>query len=292
MINNISDWDIDFRQTEPGALQTRLDFRSGNDVTLMDISMSHAVHQTGVSPKGFISVGLVRPNRIKSWNGCDFSASELVCFGNTKPFDGVGTTRFRGLTISISHQFSEALADEVGLPISEVLFGGSQPVIVRNCEYLENLHDAKRRSFAGGGQSLSREQEEDVLLNLLQATHRGRNSEDKSAPFARSKARRLAIDAMTANDTENLTIGDICHESAASWRTLDRAFKEEFGIGPKRYYLNLRLSRVRTALMDNEGNRNVVDIANDFGFWHMGDFAREYRKLFGDLPSVALKNNS
>jgi len=32
----------------------------------------------------------------------------------------------------------------------------------------------------------------------------------------------------------------------------------------------------------------VVDIANDWGFWHMGHFAREYRKMFCELPAESL----
>jgi len=30
------------------------------------------------------------------------------------------------------------------------------------------------------------------------------------------------------------------------------------------------------------------DIANVWGFWHMGDFAQRYRRLFGELPAEQL----
>ena len=32
----------------------------------------------------------------------------------------------------------------------------------------------------------------------------------------------------------------------------------------------------------------VADVANEWGFWHMGGFAADYRKLFGELPSTTL----
>lgn len=35
----------------------------------------------------------------------------------------------------------------------------------------------------------------------------------------------------------------------------------------------------------------VTDIANDWGFWHMGQFAADYRELFGELPSQTLKRD-
>jgi len=30
-------------------------------------------------------------------------------------------------------------------------------------------------------------------------------------------------------------------------------------------------------------------VANAWGFWHMGQFARDYRRLFGELPSDTLR---
>ena len=36
---------------------------------------------------------------------------------------------------------------------------------------------------------------------------------------------------------------------------------------------------------------NVVDIANAWGFWHSGQFAADYKQLFGELPSTTLKGS-
>jgi AraC family ethanolamine operon transcriptional activator len=60
------------------------------------------------------------------------------------------------------------------------------------------------------------------------------------------------------------------------------------GIGPKRYLLNLRLTQARRQLKIAPPNAKVADIANDWGFWHMGHFAREYRKMFCELPAESL----
>jgi AraC family ethanolamine operon transcriptional activator len=29
----------------------------------------------------------------------------------------------------------------------------------------------------------------------------------------------------------------------------------------------------------------IADVANRWGFWHMGQFAADYRRQFGELPS-------
>jgi transcriptional regulator GlxA family with amidase domain len=66
-------------------------------------------------------------------------------------------------------------------------------------------------------------------------------------------------------------------------RTLERAFKEHFGIGPKAYLIRRRLSGARDALVRDDGPTAIVDVANEWGFWHMGQFAKDYRALFGEL---------
>jgi len=32
-------------------------------------------------------------------------------------------------------------------------------------------------------------------------------------------------------------------------------------------------------------------MANRHGFWHMGQFAKDYKNLFGELPSQTLSKN-
>jgi AraC family ethanolamine operon transcriptional activator len=61
-----------------------------------------------------------------------------------------------------------------------------------------------------------------------------------------------------------------------------------YGVTPKAYINALRLNAVRKLLKLSTGNERVVDAANAWGFWHMGKFAADYRKLFGENPSQTL----
>ena len=74
-----------------------------------------------------------------------------------------------------------------------------------------------------------------------------------------------------------------------SARTLEYAFQETFGMAPKPWLMKRSLNRVRSELRRARGTETTVaDIANDWGFWHMGQFAADYRKMFGKLPSQTL----
>ena len=84
-------------------------------------------------------------------------------------------------------------------------------------------------------------------------------------------------------------VQELCSMFEVSERTLEYAFREHLGIGPKQYLKTYRLNKVRKILRQGlQDKAKIVDIANRFGFWHMGQFAADYRKLFGELPSETL----
>jgi len=81
--------------------------------------------------------------------------------------------------------------------------------------------------------------------------------------------------------------------TGVSERTLQYVFIEQFGISPKRYVMNVRLNAVRKALLRAVPEKvTVSDIAHRFGFWHMSQFAADFRRLFGKLPSETLNKTS
>jgi AraC-like DNA-binding protein len=84
---------------------------------------------------------------------------------------------------------------------------------------------------------------------------------------------------------------DIYEAVSVSRRSLIYGFKDIFGIGPMSYLKIQRLNGVRRAffLADPKINR-VKKIAYAWGFWHLGHFSRDYKKMFGQTPSETLKN--
>jgi len=83
-----------------------------------------------------------------------------------------------------------------------------------------------------------------------------------------------------------LSINELCSVTGVSERSLRRLFHDRYGISPKNYLIRTRLNYVRRDLKDCFNvKEKIADIANNHGFWHMGQFAADYRKLFGELPS-------
>jgi transcriptional regulator GlxA family with amidase domain len=62
-------------------------------------------------------------------------------------------------------------------------------------------------------------------------------------------------------------------------------------MSPHRYLALRRMNLVRRALMMADPARTTVtQIATDHGFWELGRFSVAYRRLFGEAPSVTLRN--
>ena len=111
------------------------------------------------------------------------------------------------------------------------------------------------------------------------------------------KASLLRKAQLVLSDTEQLpiTVSQLCQRIATSSSTLNRAFLEEYGMSPKSYIRARCLSSVRDELAHAPPETKIADVANRWGFWHMGQFALDFRKLFGDSPSqyraAAMKRN-
>ena len=77
---------------------------------------------------------------------------------------------------------------------------------------------------------------------------------------------------------------ELMARAAEGWR-LNYAFRERFDLTPKQYLKAVQLKRVRQDLVTCEPGATVAEIAGRWGFWHMGQFARDYRRTFNELPS-------
>jgi AraC family transcriptional regulator, ethanolamine operon transcriptional activator len=72
-------------------------------------------------------------------------------------------------------------------------------------------------------------------------------------------------------------------------RTLRLVFTEQYGAGPTHVLRCRRLCQAQRALLHAPAGTRVAGIAARFGFWHLGQFASDYRALLGERPSETLR---
>jgi AraC family transcriptional regulator, ethanolamine operon transcriptional activator len=69
---------------------------------------------------------------------------------------------------------------------------------------------------------------------------------------------------------------------------LQNCVEDVTGLPPLAYIRCLRLNEVRRLLRSNSA-RPISCIAYDWGFSHLSQFAQDYRRQFGELPSETLR---
>lgn len=86
-----------------------------------------------------------------------------------------------------------------------------------------------------------------------------------------------------------ITRDQLAKVSCRSIRSLSRAFEKKHGIGPMAFIKQRRLDAAYLDLLGAKPETtSVSQIAFSYGFAHVGKFAMEYGKIFGQSPSVSL----
>jgi AraC-like DNA-binding protein len=91
---------------------------------------------------------------------------------------------------------------------------------------------------------------------------------------------------------EHITLADLATVSDTSPSSLLRAFRIYRDTSPMKYVKHLRLELAQRALLSGtNGTVRVTDVAMDHGFFQLGRFSADYRRVFGELPSVTLRRH-
>ncbi|MGO9302290.1 MAG: helix-turn-helix domain-containing protein, partial [Candidatus Korobacteraceae bacterium] len=107
--------------------------------------------------------------------------------------------------------------------------------------------------------------------------------------FPRNQIIRTSMDFVEQCGGEYLSVEQLASAASVSERTLRDAFQQYFGVAPVQYLNRRTLHQVRRALKAADPSvATVTEIATQFGVWQLGRFARDYRVLFGELPSETL----
>ncbi len=115
------------------------------------------------------------------------------------------------------------------------------------------------------------------------------NSKSFLKPSRRAKLIAQAEREMLANLEKPLTLKQLAENLGSSSSALLYGFQELFGVSPMRYLKVRRLHAVRQRLKTRDTeNCTIVILASEFGFYSPSHFTRDYKTMFGELPSETL----
>jgi AraC-like DNA-binding protein len=131
----------------------------------------------------------------------------------------------------------------------------------------------------------------DELHTALWATL---SSWQKPSKMGRPELPRATIlrklrDWLERDPDEPVFVSEICADLGLSFATLRRIFIEWYGVPPARYLLMRRYYIARRMLRRGK-HSSIAEVAQRCGFWDASRFSSGYQSLFGELPSVTVKN--
>ena len=108
---------------------------------------------------------------------------------------------------------------------------------------------------------------------------------------ARRAVARRARAFVDGQFREPFHMEDLCHATGVGVRTLQRSFKQCFGVTVTAYLKAVRLDAAyRDLIAANPAQNSVTAIALRNGCPHLGRFSSEFRQRFGQLPSETLRS--
>ena len=85
-----------------------------------------------------------------------------------------------------------------------------------------------------------------------------------------------------------VTLTELSRHCGVAQRTLEYAFRHVYDTTPLAFIRSQRLTRNRMALLSARASTSISDTARACGFTHMGQYCKDYRRLFGETPSTTL----
>lgn len=106
------------------------------------------------------------------------------------------------------------------------------------------------------------------------------------------RAVRRALEAMQANVGHRWTIDELAAIAGTSGRTLQRQFLAFLGRTPYAALRDIGFEQARRELLLGLNGGKIMDVAARCGFSHLGRFAVEYRRRYGETPSQTVKRQA
>jgi AraC family transcriptional regulator, glycine betaine-responsive activator len=114
--------------------------------------------------------------------------------------------------------------------------------------------------------------------------HKERQRMDRHARYQVRNPRLVSvIEMMEGSLAEPMSLQRIADRAGLSTRQMQRLFHEHIGKAPAPFYLQLRLERARTLIL--ETTRAIGEVALECGFTSTSHFCNAYKRVLGRTPS-------
>jgi len=285
---NLTRWQQEYDQLSPGSFYGRLDEVALETIQVFKEYTGQALRQDCRVWPNSLWIGIPTTRQGARINGQTLSAGEVMCRPGGRDFELVTPQAFDiyGLVIQLPALAEAAKRQGVSLDKRWQV----KPRRQAAGETLNAVSFLIERLLTSQTLAIASHIHQDILLMALLELLQGEQPGAELPPSYTH--RKEVVDRVKRYVDEHLdgpvTMEELCQLTHVSRRTLQYSFTTILGISPLQFLRLTRLNRVRRALRAASPEQSVTGIATYWGFWHLGQFAHDYKQQFGESPSQTL----
>lgn len=288
-------WDQEYSQMSRGCFAGSLEVVQALSCQVMRERWNQKVQYRGTGLTGCVAAALVLDQTARAtWVGEYADMDTVLLQASGKEADLLTGEHWDSLVLAISHEemayVTTALAGHEGTTgdfnaTVKLSHSAANDLRQNGLALLENA----QINLASDKPLLARYLRQFVRLFLWEITNALEHSHAPVDTNRSVEIFRQANDLARSDDTGELGLTEICALLQVSLRTLNYAFLDVCETPPATWLRRLRLNRVyRTLKQAAPEEYSVKRAALDAGFVHQGHFGKQYKQLFGKLPSCTL----
>ena len=292
-------WEFAVSQLGPSEELSRATLYQTANIGYNSFQYGSAYDQCLRSREGFLSFGLLDADNPTTWAHDRLIPNDgLTVFPHDEDLKGASPVGFCGSGIHFAKDFITSLAEDIyNQPIDLLV---PQPgTYMTDTEKLGVLRQEllNWQQLASPGADVRpviiERREESLALAVINALIDEKFTEKESL-MRSTRSVSLALNIIHNSELESISAMELCKLTQCSQRTLEKCFTKRLGITPKKYIKCLRLAEVHKVLRNFDAcdYDSIIELAGVNGFWHMGQFAADYRRIYGELPSKTLSRKS
>lgn len=227
----------------------------------------------------------------------NIAPGDLAIAGGGERFYFTTSTDYDQVVIYLERGYvDQAWTSLTGMPLKEpIVFLGKIsngdkawralcPILMSIAEYARGEWDTSHAKY------LPDRLREMLILSLLTNQPHSHHPADTPATSGHRPQLQKFQGALLERLEEPTSLTQLSLVTGTPIRTIQWIFKKEIGMGPMQWLREQRLFAIHQKLLDQQGNvPRITELALRFQLTHLGEFARHYRKYFGETPSETAK---
>ena len=294
-------WDLEFLQLGKGRFRADILQLGDKDLQIGRVQYNKLLLQNGSAPRTGYTFAIHHWESAPFlWRYQDFDFDSIIVFPENRELHGVSQPGHHPFIVTISENLLVESCQAQGLPEPDKFIAkgsvclcdkrdvaGIRRLLTEMCSYARERKGALLETVM-----ISANKWHLASLLVSSLAEAGSVRHQKRNFQYRKKVVEQAIEFVRSDLSTPRSIQQISKETNVDVRTLRNIFYEHFSLSPQKFFKSLRLNILREALQESDSRHSLIsDIANQQGFWHMGQLAKDYYRQFGELPSDTIRRS-